>query len=70
VTARQSARSAGTTPSSRPRAPGPPDGRFLLIITPAGLEPFFDEFSLVPVESPDEPGRQAEVAGRYGIEIV
>ena len=45
-------------------------GRFLLIITPAGLEPFFEEFSRVLAESPGDLVRRAEVAGRYGIEFV
>lgn len=45
-------------------------GRFLLIISPAGLEPFFEEFSRVLAESPGDLGRQAEVAGRYGLEFV
>jgi len=45
-------------------------GRFLLIITPAGLEPFFAEFSRVLAESPDDLARQSELAGRYGLEFV
>lgn len=49
---------------------GPTDGRFLLFISPAGLEPFFIEFSQVMAEAPDDHDRQAEVAARYGIEFV
>jgi mannose-6-phosphate isomerase-like protein (cupin superfamily) len=49
---------------------GTTDGRFLLIISPAGLEPFFEEFSRALAESPGDLGRQAEVAARYGIEFV
>jgi quercetin dioxygenase-like cupin family protein len=45
-------------------------GRFLLLISPPGLEPFFEEFSHVMVESPDNLSRQAETAARYGIEFV
>jgi quercetin dioxygenase-like cupin family protein len=45
-------------------------GKFLLLISPAGLEPFFEEFSRVLAESPGDLDRQAEVAGRYGIEFV
>jgi mannose-6-phosphate isomerase-like protein (cupin superfamily) len=46
------------------------DGRFLLIISPAGLEPFFEGFSRVLAESPGDLDRQAEVASRYGLEFV
>jgi mannose-6-phosphate isomerase-like protein (cupin superfamily) len=49
---------------------GSTDGRFLLIITPAGLEPFFEEFSRVLAEAPGDLARQAEVAARYGLEFV
>jgi quercetin dioxygenase-like cupin family protein len=49
---------------------GSSTGRFLLIISPAGLEPFFEEFSRVIAESPSDLARQAEVAGRYGLEFV
>lgn len=49
---------------------GATDGRFLLIISPAGLEPFFEEFSRVMAEAPGDLARQAEVAGRYGLEFV
>ena len=50
--------------------PGSTPGRFLLIISPAGLEPFFEEFSRVMATSPHDLALQAEVAGRYGIEFV
>lgn len=49
---------------------GDSTGRFLLIISPAGLEPFFAEFSQVLAESPHDLERQAEVAGRYGLTFV
>lgn len=49
---------------------GTSDGRFLLIISPAGLEPFFEEFSRLLANSPGDLGRQAEVAARYGLEFV
>lgn len=49
---------------------GGADGRFLLLITPAGLEPFFAEFSRVMAESPGDLALQAEVAARYGLEFV
>ena len=45
-------------------------GRFFLIISPAGLEPFFEEFSRVIATSPRDMALQALVAGRYGIEFV
>jgi hypothetical protein len=44
--------------------------RFLLIISPPGLEPFFEEFSRLIAESRGDFTRQAELAGRYGIEFV
>jgi mannose-6-phosphate isomerase-like protein (cupin superfamily) len=49
---------------------GTRDGKFLLIISPAGLEPFFEEFSRLIADAPDDLARQAELAGRYGIEFV
>lgn len=49
---------------------GTTDGRFLLIISPAGLEPFFAEFSRLIAEAPENLARQAELAGRYGLEFV
>jgi quercetin dioxygenase-like cupin family protein len=49
---------------------GQTTGKFLLIISPPGLEPFFEEFSRVMAESPHDLRRQAEVAGRYGLEFV
>jgi mannose-6-phosphate isomerase-like protein (cupin superfamily) len=49
---------------------GQTTGRFLLIMSPPGLEPFFEEFSRVMADSPDDKVRQAVVAGRYGIEFV
>jgi mannose-6-phosphate isomerase-like protein (cupin superfamily) len=49
---------------------GTSDGRFLLIISPAGLEPFFEEFSRLLAEAPDDLSRQAELADRYGIAFV
>ena len=49
---------------------GQTTGRFLIIISPPGLEPFFEEFSGVMAESPDDMALQANVAGRYGIEFV
>jgi mannose-6-phosphate isomerase-like protein (cupin superfamily) len=49
---------------------GQTTGRFLLIISPPGLEPFFEEYSRVMAESPQNLVLQAEVAGRYGIEFV
>lgn len=45
-------------------------GKFLLILSPAGLEPFFEECSRVLAEAPGDLQRQAEVAGRYGLEFV
>ena len=50
---------AGTTP-----------GRFLLLISPSGLEPFFAEFSRLMAESPHDLAQEAELAGRYGIKFV
>jgi hypothetical protein len=49
---------------------GTTDRRLLLIISPPGLEPFFEEFSRVLAESPGDLARQAEVAARYGLEFV
>lgn len=49
---------------------GSTDGRFLLIISPPGLESFFEEFSRALAESPGDLARQAEVAARYGLEFV
>jgi quercetin dioxygenase-like cupin family protein len=49
---------------------GQTTGRFLLIISPSGLEPFFEEFSRVIAESPHDLALQADLAGRYGIEFV
>jgi mannose-6-phosphate isomerase-like protein (cupin superfamily) len=49
---------------------GTRDGKFLLIISPAGLEPFFEELSRLIVEAPNDHARQAELAGRFGIEFV
>ena len=49
---------------------GSAPGRFLLLISPAGLEPFFEEFSRVVASSPNDLPLQAQVAGRYGIEFV
>ena len=49
---------------------GTRDGRFLLIISPAGLEPFFEEFSRLIAEAPGDLIRQTELAGRYGLEFV
>jgi mannose-6-phosphate isomerase-like protein (cupin superfamily) len=45
-------------------------GRFLLMMTPAGLEPFFEEFSRLMATSPNDLELQVEIAGRYGIEFV
>ncbi len=45
-------------------------GRFLLILSPPGLEPFFEKFSNLIAEAPEDLERQAELAGRYGIEFV
>jgi mannose-6-phosphate isomerase-like protein (cupin superfamily) len=45
-------------------------GRLLVLLTPPGLEPFFEEFGRVLAESPGDLVRQAEVAGRYGMEFV
>jgi mannose-6-phosphate isomerase-like protein (cupin superfamily) len=49
---------------------GQTTGSFLLIISPPGLEPFFEEFSRIMAESPHDMALQAEVAGRHGIEFV
>lgn len=49
---------------------GSTEGRFLLIISPPGLEPFFEEFSRVLAESPGDLARQVAVAARYGLEFV
>ena len=49
---------------------GKTPGRFLLILSPPGLEPFFEEFSRVMAESPDDLALQATVASRYGLEFV
>lgn len=49
---------------------GKTDGRFLLIISPAGLEPFFEEYSRVLAETPNDQVRKAAVAAKYGIEFV
>lgn len=49
---------------------GDRDGRFLPIISPAGLEPFFEASSRLMAEAPDDLARQAELAGRYGLAFV
>lgn len=49
---------------------GGTDGKFLLIISPAGLEPFFEEYSRLLAEHPGDLGMQAELAGRYGMQFV
>lgn len=45
-------------------------GKFLLIISPGGLEPFFEEFSQLMLEAPLDFERQAVLAGKYGITFV
>jgi hypothetical protein len=47
-----------------------PPGSFLLIISPPGLEPFFEEFSRLIVEAPQDLERQAELASQFGLEFV
>jgi mannose-6-phosphate isomerase-like protein (cupin superfamily) len=49
---------------------GQTTGRFLLIMSPPGLEPSFEEFTRIMAEAPDDLVLQAQVAGRYGIEFV
>jgi mannose-6-phosphate isomerase-like protein (cupin superfamily) len=49
---------------------GTTTGRFLLVISPAGLEHFFEEISRANAESPGDLVRQAEIAARYGIAFV
>jgi mannose-6-phosphate isomerase-like protein (cupin superfamily) len=45
-------------------------GKFLLFITPAGLEPFFTEYSEVIAKFPGNKEKQAECAARYGMSFV
>jgi hypothetical protein len=49
---------------------GSRDGWFLLIISPAGLESFFEGFSRLIAEAPDDHVHQAEPAARYGVGFV
>ena len=49
---------------------GSSPGKFLLIISPAGLEPFFEAFSQLIAAAPDDHVRQSELAGTYGLEFV
>jgi quercetin dioxygenase-like cupin family protein len=49
---------------------GKSDARLLLIISPPGLEPFFEEYSHVLAEHPGDLQKQAEVAGKYGLTFV
>lgn len=45
-------------------------GKFLLIISPAGLEPFFEEYSRLLAEHPGDLAMQADLAGKYGMRFV
>ncbi|MCS6849972.1 MAG: cupin domain-containing protein [Gemmataceae bacterium] len=49
---------------------GPVPGKLSLLITPTGLEPFFEEFSRLLAEHPGDLATQAELAGRYGMQFV
>jgi hypothetical protein len=45
-------------------------GQFLLVASPPDLEPYFEEFSRLIAESPEDLARQAELASQYGFEFV
>lgn len=49
---------------------GASPGRFLLIISPGGMETFLEEMGQIMAEAPTDLGRQAELAARYGIAFV
>jgi mannose-6-phosphate isomerase-like protein (cupin superfamily) len=49
---------------------GTSPARFLLFISPAGMEPFLEESSRVMAESPTDLARQAALAAEYGIAFV
>ena len=59
---------AGTPHTYRNASDAP--ARFLVAITPAGMERFFAELAAATADGPPEMGEVAAIAGRYGMRFV